>query len=572
VSVAEHKSAALPDLLAVLELVRGVLSDLQLDAVLERTLEAAREASGATYAALGILNESRSELERFIAIGVDEETWRRIGERPKGRGVLGELIDHPVPLRLADVGAHPHSYGFPPEHPAMKTFLGVPVLIAGRPFGNLYLTQKADGEQFSERDEEAVVLPARFAGLAIDHARRYSGLDARYRELQHTLDALDASLQIARALGGQTDLEVILGLVAQRGRALVSARALVIEYERDGEMVIAAGAGNLPEGLIGQRVDSRGSVASTAVRTLSAQRLEEGPNMARFDRHGLGCLGVSASAGLVVPLLFRGKAHGVLIAVDRHRGGPEFTAEDQRLLEAFAASAAAAVATAESVEADRRRQRLDAAERERAQWARELHDETLQSLAALPLGLAAQLGHPDLTAITAAVREAVTALDGEITSLRSLITELRPAALDDLGIEAAIEDLIARARARGLSVDLAMTFAQHERTQHERRSPELETAIYRIVQEALTNASKHGEARRASVEIADAAGTIVVTVRDDGHGFDPASGTSGFGLVGMQERAELLDGTLEIRSAPGQDTIVKATFPATRQPGSQRTA
>ena len=141
----------------MLELVRGILSELQLDAVLERALEAAREVSGATYAALGVLNESRSELERFIAIGVDEETWRRIGEPPTGRGVLGELIDHPVPLRLADLGAHPHSYGFPPEHPAMKTFLGVPVLVAGRPFGNIYLTEKAGGEQFSETDEEAVV-------------------------------------------------------------------------------------------------------------------------------------------------------------------------------------------------------------------------------------------------------------------------------------------------------------------------------------------------------------------------------------------------------------------------------
>jgi signal transduction histidine kinase len=146
------------------------------------------------------------------------------------------------------------------------------------------------------------------------------------------------------------------------------------------------------------------------------------------------------------------------------------------------------------------------------------------------------------------------------------------AALDDHGIEAAIEDLIGRTRARGLDVDLAMNLAHHEGTPGEHRSPELETAIYRIVQEALTNASKHGEARRASVEIADAIGTVVVTIRDDGHGFDPVSSPGGFGLAGMRERAELLGGALEIRSAPGQDTIVKATFPATRQPLSERTA
>ncbi len=220
--------------------------------MLERVVEAARELSGARYAALGVLDEWRTGLERFITTGVDEATRRRIGDLPRGRGVLGELIENPVALRLEDVGAHPHSFGFPHGHPEMKTFLGVPVLVGGRPFGNLYLTEKAGGEPFSEEDARLVGALAEFAGVAIDHARRYSSVDARRAELQRTVEALDATLQIARALGGETDLDLILELVAKSGRALVSARLLVIEHEQDGEMLIVAGAGELPEGVIGQ--------------------------------------------------------------------------------------------------------------------------------------------------------------------------------------------------------------------------------------------------------------------------------------------------------------------------------
>ena len=546
-------------------LARGVLSELDLEVVLRRLVESARELSGARYAALGVTDEARAELERFIAVGIDEETRGRIGELPRGRGVLGELIAHPVPLRLADVGAHPHSYGFPAEHPPMRTFLGVPVMIGGVPFGNLYLTDKAGGELFTEEDEETIVLLAELAGVAIDHARRYSRLEARRAELQRTVDALDATMQIARALGGETDLDVILGLVAKRGRALVSARALVIEHQQGGELVIAAGAGELPDGLIGRRVDLRDSLAGTALRGSRTLRLEDEPNRARFERHGLGRLGVHARGGLVVPLVFRGRGYGVLIAVDRVEGGPAFSRDDQRLLEAFAASAATAVATAVTVETERRRQWLAAAEQERAHWARELHDETLQNLAALRLGLAAQLHGIEPEAVIEAVRDGVAQLEQEIRTLRAMVTDLRPAALDDLGAQPAIEDLAERARSRGLDVDLVIDLA-HEQGRY---GTEVETAMYRIVQEALNNATKHGAAERAQVEVVEDRSMIRVTVRDDGRGFDPIAHTDGFGLVGMRERIELLEGTFEVRSAPGHGTTVTATFPAVHRSGSE---
>jgi len=391
-------------------------------------------------------------------------------------------------------------------------------------------------------------------------------------ELQRTVDALDATLQIARALGGETDLDLILGLVAKRGRALVSARALVIEREQDGAMLIVARAGELPKGLMGQRVDLQDSVAGAALRTLTTQRLEKGPNQARFERHGLGRRGISASAGLVVPLVFRGKGHGALIAIDRLHDGPAFSAGDQRLLEAFAASAATAIATAESMQADLRRQRLAAAEQERARWARELHDETLQNLASLRLGLAAQLRDPRLEAITDAVNETVAQLEREIGSLRALITDLRPAALDDLGAQAAIADLVERARGRGLEVDLAIDLAYEQGRESARHTTELETAIYRTVQEALNNVLKHGAARRAVIEITEDETTLRVTVRDDGQGFDPTLTTDGFGLIGMREWAELVHGTIDIDSSPGRGTTLRALFPGQRRDRPDRLA
>jgi signal transduction histidine kinase len=339
---------------------------------------------------------------------------------------------------------------------------------------------------------------------------------------------------------------------------------LVIEHERGGEMVVAAGAGELPAGLVGQSVDVTDGVASAALRTGSTLRLETEPNRARFDRHGLGRLGFHIDAGLVVPLTFRGQGHGVLIAVDRLTDGPAFTAEDQRLLAAFAASAATAIATAQSVHAERASQRLAAAEQERGRWARALHDETLQNLAALRLALGAQLRSDDLDTTQETIREAVDQLESEIATLRSLITDLRPTALDDLGVTAAIEDLAERTRRRGLDVELRLNLDDAQSSDPAPRSTELETALYRITQEALTNARKHGRASNARVEIQTEDHFIHLTVYDDGAGFDPQLRTSGFGMHGMRERAEAVGGTLKINSAPGQGTHITATLPTHR--------
>jgi signal transduction histidine kinase len=554
----------------VLKVARSVLEQLDVDEVLGRVLDAARELTGARYAALGVLDESREELGRFLTRGIDEGGRHAIGTLPTGRGVLGELIRNPRPLRLADVGSHPYSYGFPVGHPPMSSFLGVPIVVRGEPYGNLYLTEKHNGAEFTEEDEQATVLLADFAGVAIDHARRFTSSEISRVQLQRTVDALDATIQIARAVGGETDLDAVLSLVAKRGRALVSARVLLIELLRGDELEMAAAAGEVPDGLLGRRVSIENTVASAAIRAGRSQRLSDRLMRARFEQHGVGQLGVTAEHGLVVPLVFRSRHYGVLVALDNLEHG-EFSSEHQTLLEAFAASAATAVATAQSAADEQRRQRVAAAEAERGRWARELHDETLQALGNLRLILSGARRSGDPEIVGAAVDQALDQLELDITTLRGLITELRPAALDQLGLEPALMALMDRVRSGGLDVDAEISLASERDDAPARLSADLETGVYRVVQEALTNAGKHGAAACVTVSVVEDDGQVSVCVRDDGRGFDPATPGGGFGLAGMRERVELLRGELSLVSAPGQGTTVSATLPAVRRqpPGAQ---
>jgi len=551
--------------LGVLAVARGVLEQLDVDDVLGRVLDAARELTGARYAALGVLDESREGLAQFVTRGLSDSEHQAIGTLPTGRGVLGELIRHPRALRLADVGSHPYSYGFPVGHPPMSSFLGVPIVIRGEPYGNLYLTEKQGDVEFTESDEEAALLLADFAAVAIDHARRFTHSETQRLELQRTVEALDATIQIARAVGGETDLDAILSLVAKRGRALVSARVLVIELLRGDELEMAAAAGEVPMGVLGRRVPLDNTMASAALRAGHTQRLSDQLMRARFEEHGAGHLGVTAEYGLVVPLVFRNRQYGVLLALD-HLEHSDFSAEQQNLLEAFAASAATAVATAQSAADERRRQRVAAAEAERGRWARELHDETLQALGNLRLILSGARRSGDPAVAAAAIDQAIEQLELDITTLRALITELRPAALDQLGLAPALTALMDRTRRGGLEVDADIRLHHESGDASQRLTPELETGVYRIVQEALTNAAKHGGAGHVAVAVVEENAHLTVSVRDDGSGFDPGAITTGFGLAGMRERVELLDGELSLASAAGDGTTVSVTLPVTRRP------
>jgi signal transduction histidine kinase len=530
---------------------RTLVSELDLDAVLEQLLAIARELTGARYAAIGVLNDKRTELSDFITSGIDKETHRAIGDLPRGRGVLGLLIEEPTPLRLPDVTSHPRSYGFPPSHPEMTNFLGVPVLIRGEAWGNLYLTEKPGGD-FDDADEESVITLAGWAGIAIENARLYASADRRLAELERANRGLEATTAIARAVGGETRIERVLELIAKRGRALVNARGILVALREGDELVVAAIAGEMPAELKGAREPVASTALADVLRTRRPERVADiGARLSETGRRfGLG----EASSALLVPLEFRGKAIGALAAFDRLDDAGAFDADDEQLMLAFAASAATAVSTAQTVEHDRLRHAIRAAEEERGRWARELHDETLQGLAALRVGLSAAAREPDPEALRDHVGGAVEHIAGEIENLRAIISDLRPAALDQLGLAPALEALVQRTREKdGLGIALTVELPTLD--------PEVETTVYRLVQEALTNVKKHAAATSVRVAATLAPGQIELTVVDDGRGFDPEAATAGFGLAGMRERAALAGGTLDVTSGEA-GTTVRATLPA----------
>src|SRR3954462_1169782 len=469
---------------------RGLISNLDVDAVLQQLLDVAREVTGARYAAVGVLDDRRQELERFVTAGVDAETHRAIGDLPRGRGILGVLIEEPPPLRLEHIGDHPRSYGFPTNHPEMETFLGVPVVIRDEAWGNLYLTEKAGGGPFSEADEESAVILADWAAIAIDNARLYASVEERRDHLERAVRGLDTTVAISQALGGETDLNRILELIVKRARALVGARTLVIMLEHEDDLVVTAGAGELRDNIHGQRLPIEDTVSSRVLRSRRAERID---NAGEVLTQSLQLLHFQAERALLVPLTFRGRAVGVLAAYDRVGGEGGFDREDERLLGAFAASAATAGATGRQVEEQRLRQSIEASEQERRRWARELHDETLQALAGLRVGLSSGMRGSE-EELRRSVEAAVESVTEEIANLRALIVELRPAALDEYGPAAAIETLAERTAARqGIEVEAHVDLAFERGDAPTRHTPELESTVYRLVQEGLTNAVRHAD-------------------------------------------------------------------------------
>ena len=542
-----------PRLRRLIDVGRSFVAELEPDALLDGILAAAQEVTGARYAAIGVLDDGRERLARFLTRGVDEDVRRRIGDLPHGRGILGVLIEDPRALRLDDLQVHPRSYGFPAGHPPMTSFLGVPITVRGAAWGNLYLTEK-DGGPFDAADEEALVILADWAAVAVENSRLYDELRRRHDDYAHVNHVLEATTAIARAIGAETDLDRVLELIVKRGRDLVSARTMFISLPDGDELRIAAAAGDggaaLPGTLVSRAASTAGRVlADGRARRLAAEEL--GVPVSRLGIDG-------AHSSLLVPLVFRGRTLGVVSAVDRLGSGTSFSAEDEELLSAFATSAATAVATAQDVGERRLRHAQDSAERERRRWARELHDETLQGLAGLRVRLAVAEARSDDAATGEALREAGEELAAEIGRLRTLITELRPAALDELGLTPALESLVSSVAATsGLEIDLAVDPGDG------RLPAEGETAVYRLVQEALTNVVKHAGAARCAIEVLREADAVVVRVRDDGRGIDEDAlrDRAGFGVTGMRERALLAGGTLVLRRGDGGGTELRARLP-----------
>ena len=564
-----YDSSALdePRLRELIDVGRSLMAELDPEAVFRKVLEVACELTGARYAALGVLDDERHELERFITHGIDEETRSAIGVLPRGHGVLGLLIEQPRALRLSDVGHHPRSYGFPPSHPPMTTFLGVPVMIRGHAWGNLYLTEKDRGE-FDAADEQSAMILAEWTAIAVENARLYRSVETRRDEMERAVHRLEATTEIARAVGGETDLDRILEIVVKRGRALVEARSLLLMLREGDELSTVAVAGE-HEGSVAQaRIPIGGSIPGRVLEGGAPRRIHDlDPSL--MARPGSQDFGVTA---LLVPLLFRGQALGVLVALDSLGRDGGFSDEDEQDLVSFATSAATAVATAQSVAEDRTRDGIAATERERGRWARELHDESLQSLAGLRVLLSAAR-RSDPEDVDRLLGQGIDQVDTAIAEMRRLIADLRPPTLDELGLGAALEALGERTAMGGpLEVEMNLDLDFQAGRNESRLVSEIEDTVYRLVQEALNNAAHHSGTRDARVDVREEADTLQVRVTDEGCGFDPKAATDGFGLIGMRERVELAGGTLELRSAPGEGTTILATLPAVHREGGEEAA
>ena len=523
----------------------AISSELSLDAVLERIVEAAARLTGARYAALGVIDPSGTGLERFVFTGVDQREADAIGDLPRGRGILGVLIEDARPLRLSDLHADPRAVGFPPNHPEMRTFLGVPILLRDVAYGNLYLTEKEGGEDFTEGDEELVTLLASQAAVAIENARLYESATTWSRQLE-------SLNEIGNALVGELDLPTLLDLIARRLRELIGAKVVAIMLPAGSELRIAAADGESAGRLVGVEVPRRESKAGRVFERGHSERVDSTLEDPEVDQESVQLM--AATTGLYVPLLARDRAIGVIVAHDRLGADPRFSDADLRLAEQFAARAAVAVDLSLRVARDSLRRVVAGQELERRRLARELHDETGQALTSILLGLKAveeAQSEAQLRAAGAELRELIVAT---LQDVRDLAVQLRPKALDDFGLVAAVERLARTiSEATGIAVDV------ESRLGPERLPEEVETTLYRIVQEALTNVVKHAQAQNVTVLLIRRDGSMTAVIEDDGRGFSPDEPTDdGHGLLGIRERVALLDGRLTIESSPGAGTTLVA--------------
>ncbi len=374
-------------------------------------------------------------------------------------------------------------------------------------------------------------------------------LEASNRGLARSVERLEAFAEIARAVGGETELERVLSLILAQGREIVSARTLVVYLPEGGEL--AAVSGSAMRSNSQPRLPLASSLAGDVLLSGRPRRVGSDADPAQLEQ-----LAPDAKAAILVPLVFRGEPLGVLAGING-AGERDFVEEDEQLLMSVAASAATAVATARSVAAARLRLSVEAADQARARWARELHDETLQGLTGARMVLSAGLARGDPDALRGAAEAADTHLAEEMRKLRDLIAELRPAALDDLGLGPAIASLAKRQAAiGGFAVELDVEVESERRLNRD-----TETAVYRIVQEALSNAVKHAQADAVSLRVTQLPDRVQVAVEDDGGGFDPDAVGDGFGLTGMRERALLAGGRLWVTSAEGGPTRMAAVLP-----------
>ncbi|MHC3394404.1 sensor histidine kinase [Streptomyces lavendulocolor] len=520
---------------SLLEAVVSVGRELDLSQVLRRIVEAAALLVDAQYAALGVIGPDGRTLSQFLTVGLTEEEIARIGPLPAGHGILGELIRNPEPLRLTDLGAHEASYGFPANHPPMRTFLGVPIRVRDEVFGNLYLTDKHGGVDFDAEDESVISTLSVAAGVAIDNARLYEASQRQQRWLQ-------ASGEITNSLLSGSPRLAVLELIARRAQEITGAGLadvtvpvagtddLVVELAIGADGASRRGLVVPVEGTLSGAAHQAGAPVTTAALAEDA-RYTAGPR--RFD--GLG-------PAAAVPLGTAAKDTRGVLLLARQQGEPVFTEAELEPLLAFAGQAALALELAE--------RRSDAEQlallEDRDRIARDLHDLAIQRLFATGMTLQSAARLVQHEGAAERVSRAVGDLDETIKIIRSTIFGLR-AREEDAG-----PSLRARvARAVG---EMATTLGFPPRLSMEGLldtdvPPQVADHVMAALTELLSNTARHAHATRVEVALQATSGEVVLTVTDNGRGI-PADGRRS-GLRNLEERAHAVGGTLEIER-PGE--------------------
>jgi signal transduction histidine kinase len=515
---------------SLLDAVLAIGAGLDLQTVLRRIVEAAVQLVDAQYGALGVIDDA-DQLSQFLTVGVDEATAARIGALPRGEGILGLLIKDPQPLRLHDLNEHPSAYGFPANHPPMKSFLGVPVRVRDKVFGNLYLTEKKGGGDFDGEDENVVVALAAAAGIAIENARLYD--DVRHRERW-----LQASAEVTTALLSATEPEEALQLVAARARSLADADLAAIVLPLGDSLVIEVADGGFAERVIGKRIDPQESLIGDAFRggtTIAIDDIHQSPHWPK-NSDALNDFGPL----IIVPLVGGGGRHGVLW-VGNLIGGRRFRDAQQAMLEAFADQAALGLELA--------RQRRETEQlslfRDRDRIARDLHDTVIQRLFATGMQLESSMRYMTETEASDRVQGAVSDLDKTIKEIRSTIYALqRSERTPSSSLRARIVGLIEE-----LTPTLHFTPALRlEGLVDTRVTKEVADNLLPVIREALSNTARHAKSERADVSVVVDDTWVTVTVTDDGCGLPDIGRRSG--LNNLDARAHSLGGTFVAQSAP----------------------
>ena len=516
--------------------------------VLQKTVEVAAALVGARYAALGVLDRTGAHLERLLTTGIDEPTRALIGDLPSDHGVLRVLLREARPVRVADVTKEQHFFGFPPAHPQMRSFLGVPIFVRGVVYGDLYLADKNAGE-FTEEDEEIATLLAAQTGITIEKVQIHEGAVHWIRQLE----ALD---ELTRSVLEERDVSRLLELVARRLRELIGARRVLISLPASsGGLRVVVADGDGVAGLAGYDVPPESKQARAFARGKS-ERIDSLLADPEMDQVLAGR--VSGVTALLIPLVFHERAIGIMSAYNKDSPDPRFTDDDLRLAEAFGTRASLAIHLSERVARETVDTILEAQEAERSRIARELHDETGAALTAILLGLAAV----DEAATPPEARQASAALRKDASSalenVGRLAFALRPPALDAFGLAPALRDLSSVLEERGgPKVDLQIDLPADKRL-----PAKLETAIFRITQEALTNVVKHAGAEAVRITFAFGERSVLLSVEDDGQGFSQTrEPDGGFGLIGMRERVASVNGSLDITSERGTGTRLAVEIP-----------